>query len=98
MAQTRYNPSSGRTKIVDSQQEQSQEFPLGKNNFILMGISLLLIVVGFILTSGSPSGIDQYNPDIFSARRIVVGPTMCFVGFVLMAIAIIVKPKDKKKD
>lgn len=91
--------SPNRTRIVDRKTSESSysdtELPLGKRNFIFMGVSLLLIIIGFILTGGSPSGLQQYNPDIFSARRIVVGPAMCFIGFVLMAIAIIIKPKDK---
>jgi len=75
--------------------KNGNELPLSINNFILMGISLLLIIIGFALTSGSPSGLQEYNPDIFSARRIIVGPALCFVGFVLMSVAIIVKPKNK---
>lgn len=82
-------------KAFAPDRDAEYEFPLGKLNFILMGISLLLIIVGFFLTSGSPSGLEEFNPDIFSVRRIVVGPALCFIGFVLMAVAIIVKPKDK---
>lgn len=85
-------------RMTDAKQTEANsanELPLSINNFILMGVSLLLIIIGFALTGGSPSGLEEYNPDIFSTRRIVVGPGMCFVGFVLMAIAIIVKPKRK---
>ncbi len=69
------------------------EFPLSRNNCILIVVSLILIVVGFVLMAGSPSTVMEYNPDIFSGRRIVVGPLLSFFGFVLMAVAIIVKPK-----
>lgn len=75
--------------------EPVSDRPLLKNNFILMGISLLLIVLGFCLMAGSSSGVDSFNPDIFSTRRIVVGPTLSFLGFVAMGIAIIIKPKEK---
>lgn len=68
-------------------------FPLSRNNCILIVISLILIVAGFVLMAGSPSTVTEYNPDIFSDRRIVVGPLLSFIGFVLMAVAIIVKPK-----
>ena len=73
--------------------EPVSERPLLKNNFILMGISLLLIILGFCLMAGSSSDVDAFNPDIFSTRRIVVGPTISFLGFVCMGIAIIIKPK-----
>lgn len=73
--------------------EKEQDKPLLGNNFLFVLIAGVMIVVGFILISGSPTGIDEYNPDIYSVRRIVVGPTICFLGFVLMAIAILIKPK-----
>jgi len=69
--------------------------PLLKNNFIAMGISAALIFIGFLLMLGDSSTTENFNPDIFSARRIVVGPLIAFIGFVSMAIAIIIKPKDK---
>lgn len=82
----------------DAQQvieETTDQKPLMRNNYTLMIIAGVMIVLGFALMAGSSSGIDEFNPDIFSTRRIVVGPTISFLGFVLMAIAIIVKPKNK---
>lgn len=80
-----------------SQQPQDTEnnMPLMRNNFILMIAAGIMIVLGFILMTGSASGIDEYNPEIFSTRRIVVGPFISFLGFVLMAVAIIIRPKNK---
>lgn len=86
----------GKAPSVAPSSKSGADLPLSTNNFIMMGISLLLIVIGFALTSGAPSGLDEYNPDIFSARRIVIGPALCFIGFVLMAVAIIIKPKGKQ--
>ena len=73
-------------------------FPLVKSNFILMGICGVMIIVGFLLMLGAPNGEETFNPDIFSTRRIVVGPTIAFLGFLLMAFAIIYKKKEPKKD
>lgn len=67
--------------------------PLLKNNFIAMGISGILIVVGFLLMLGDSSTAESFNQDIFNTRRIVVGPLIAFLGFVAMAFAIIIKPK-----
>ncbi|MEF9923052.1 MAG: DUF3098 domain-containing protein [Muribaculaceae bacterium] len=69
-------------------------FPLLKSNFVLMGVCGLMIIVGFLLMMGESSG-DTFNPDIFSTRRIVVGPTIAFLGFLFMAFALIYKKKDK---
>ena len=70
--------------------------PFSKTNFIMMGVCLFMIVLGFILMSGGGSDDpDVFNPEIFSTRRIVVGPAIAFLGFVAMAIAIIIKPRKK---
>ncbi|KGN76311.1 membrane protein [Porphyromonas macacae] len=70
----------------------------GKKNYFIMGLSVLLIILGFILMSGGRSvdGIT-YNPEIFSARRIVVAPIVCLSGFFLMIYAILVNPDKKEK-
>lgn len=77
--------------------ESESQKPLLGNNFLLMAISMIMIVLGFALMTGSSSGLDEFNPDIFSTRRIVVGPMISFLGFVLMAVAIIVKPRNRQK-
>lgn len=72
--------------------------PFGKINFICMGICLVLIIVGFLLMSGPGSSPETgFNPDIFSTRRIVVGPALAFLGFLFMAFAIIIKPEHINK-
>ncbi len=67
--------------------------PLQRANFIGMAIAGAMIVTGFLLMLGGSSTTEAFNPDIFSVRRIVVGPCLAFLGFVAMAIAIIIDPK-----
>lgn len=69
------------------------QFPLARINFLLMAASGLLIVVGFLLMLGGANDGEAFNNDIFSTRRVVVGPTMAFIGFVAMAVSIIYKGK-----
>lgn len=69
-----------------------------RTNFILLGIGFAIVVIGFILMSGSGSTEQAFNADIFSARRIKVAPVVCFVGFISMIYAIIRKPKDQDGD
>lgn len=76
--------------------EEHSALPLTRVNFIAMAVAGVMIVLGFLLMLGEPSTVDSFNPDIFSTRRIVVGPCIAFLGFVAMAIAIIIRPKDKK--
>lgn len=64
---------------------------LGKINMILIAISLAVIILGFALMMGEPSGATEYNPDIFSFRRVTVGPMTSLFGFLLMIVAILWK-------
>lgn len=63
--------------------------PLTRLNFILMATAAVVIVAGFLLMTGEPSGPDKFNPDIFSTRRIVVGPALSFLGYIFMGVAIL---------
>jgi hypothetical protein len=57
---------------------------------------MAVVIIGFLLMSGSGSTETAYNPDIFSARRIKVAPVICLLGFVSMVYAVVRKPKDKE--
>ena len=72
-------------------------FALVKTNFILIAIGIVIIIAGLLLMSGPSSTETHFEPDIFSTRRIVVAPIVCFVGFVFMIFAIMYKPKTKEK-
>ena len=67
---------------------------LPKFNLILIAVSFVIIVIGFALMVGAPSG-EEYNPDIFSFRRITVGPMIALFGFVSMLFAILYRGKKK---
>ncbi len=67
---------------------------LPKLNIILIAVSFLIIVAGFALMAGEPSG-ETYNPDIFSFRRITVGPMIALFGFVSMVVSILWKGKKQ---
>ena len=55
-----------------------------KKNYLLMALSALFILVGFILMSGGQSeDPTAFSPEIFSSRRIVVAPIVCLIGFPL---------------
>lgn len=73
--------------------EAPVQFPLVKINFILMAIAGAAIIIGFLLMLGPGSDVNHFEPDIFSTRRIVVGPAISFLGFLFMAFAIIYKPR-----
>lgn len=71
------------------------KFNLPKVNAILIAISLVIIVLGFALMVGEPSGATEYNPDIFSFRRITLGPMIALFGFITMIVSILVRSPKK---
>lgn len=73
---------------------ENKNFAFGKINFILLGISMLVVIIGFVLMSGGESTDTMYDAEIFNAMRIKVAPVVCFIGFVSMIYAIVHKPKD----
>lgn len=76
---------------------KEKDRPFSKVNFYMMGGCVALIVIGFLLMSGGGSTTETgFNPEIFSTRRIVVGPLLSFLGFLLMAFAIVYYPNNKK--
>jgi len=77
--------------------ESAAHRPFEKINYYMMGACVLLIIAGFLLMLGPGSSVESgFNPDIFSTRRIVVGPMLSFLGFLFMAFAIIYQPRKKK--
>ena len=70
----------------------------GRSNFIMLGFGMIIVIIGFILMSGTGSTETEFNPDIFSAMRIKVAPVVCFIGFVSMIYAIIYRPKYKDEE
>ena len=72
-----------------------RNFAFDKMNFILLGVGMAVVIVGFLLMAGPASTDTAYEPDIFSARRIKVAPVVCLLGFVSMIYAVIRKPKEK---
>lgn len=71
-----------------------KNYAFGKMNFILMAVSMLIVIIGFILMSGASSDETAFNEGIFSPMRIKVAPVVCFIGFVSMIYAIVHKTKD----
>lgn len=96
-AKREYNGNASAGKGLRPLSESQR--PFERINYLLMAGCLVLIIAGFALMAGPGSSAETgFNPDIFSTRRIVVGPTIAFLGFLLMAFAIIWKPAKKGND
>ena len=66
-----------------------------KVNFVLLAVGMLVVILGFVLMSGSGSTETTFDADIFSATRIKVAPVVCFLGFISMIYAIARRPKGE---
>ena len=77
---------------------ERSNFAFRRINFILLAVSMVIVILGFILMSGPGSTETEFNPDIFSDRRIKVAPMVCLVGFLMMIVAVVYRPKNKKLD
>lgn len=88
-------PDNKTDKAIERQ--PFSQLPLVKTNFLMMAAAALLIIVGFILISGgAPADAETFNPEVFSTRRIVVGPTITFLGFIFMGVGIMWPVKGRK--
>ena len=71
-----------------------RNFAFDKVNFILLAVSMVIVVLGFLLMVGPNSSDTMFEPDIFSVRRTKVAPIVCLFGFVSMIYAVVRKPKS----
>lgn len=73
----------------------NKEFAFGRENFIIIAVAIVFIVVGFMLMSGGASADGvSFNPEIFNTRRIVIAPIITVIGFVLVIVGIVKKSKQ----
>ena len=82
-------------KVENSQTKNNmkEKFALDKINYILIAVGVIIIIAGLLLMTGPSSTETHFEPDIFSTRRVVVAPLVCFVGFVFMIFAIMFRGK-----
>ena len=73
---------------------QGLPFLFDKQNYILMGVGLAVIIIGYMMMSGGRS----MDPNIFDAdglysfRRITLAPVLILIGLVIEGYAIMKKP------
>ncbi|UCG27285.1 MAG: DUF3098 domain-containing protein [Bacteroidales bacterium] len=78
-----------------TEENQKPGFALGKENYILLIIGFVIIIIGFLLMiGGKAENPEEFNPEIFSFRRITLAPIIVLVGFIFEIWAIMKKPKE----
>lgn len=78
---------------------KQQLLPLTFENYKLMLIGFVIIVIGFILMAGGGSNDPNvFNEDMFNFRRITLAPILVLGGFAFEFYAIMKKPKKKREE
>jgi hypothetical protein len=73
----------------------TSDFAFGKENYKLLLIGLVLILVGFLLMIGGGSDDPNvFSDKIFNFRRLTLAPILVLAGYVVEIFAIMKKPKD----
>ena len=81
--------------MENQEKNSSFELAFGKINYILMGVGILLLAIGYILLSGGGSDDPNvFNPAMFDARRLLWAPILIVLGFVVEIVAIMYKKKN----
>lgn len=74
------------------------QLPFGKINYILMGVGIIILALGYILLAGGGSDDPNvFNPAMFDNRRLVVAPLFIVIGLVVEICAIMFRSKKDKK-
>ncbi|MCK4676664.1 MAG: DUF3098 domain-containing protein [Bacteroidales bacterium] len=81
-----------RQKATES---KSGELAFGRQNYILLIIGVVVIILGFVLMIGGGSDDPTvFNDKIFSVRRITIAPILIIIGYIIEIFAIMKKPKN----
>lgn len=86
-----------KTTILNKK-ESTKKTPLfRKMNYLLMGVGVIILLIGYILLSGGKSPSDEvFNEAIFDTRRLVIAPTLILIGLIIEIFAIMYYPKKAK--
>ena len=87
--------NDGFMRFNDKSSPEEIKTVLGKRNYVILIISLILIIIGYILMSGEGSTLAAYNPDIFSGTRIRIAPLLCLLGYLLNVFGILYRPRQR---
>lgn len=68
---------------------EKQTFIFSRRNYIFMIAGMVLMIIGYLLMIGGGSEDPAvFNPEIFSAQRIVWAPLLVVIGLVIEIYAI----------
>ncbi len=93
MAKT--SKSMAQEAIKKSEETIRPIFAFGKENYILMLVGVVLIILGFaLMTGGGSKDPNVFNEEMSDFRRLTLSPILILIGFGIEIVAIMKRPKD----
>ncbi len=79
-----------------SKETRKAGFAFGKENYRILIIGVVIVVIGYLLMvgGGSDDPTQFHAEEIFSFRRITLSPIVILAGFVVVLFGIMKKSKD----
>ena len=69
----------------------------GKQNYQLLIAGIVIVILGYLTMIGGGSEDPKvFNPAIFDTQRITIAPMLVLVGFIVVIVAIMWRPKTKE--
>ena len=85
--------------VTKKDDREKVNFALGRENYKLLAIGFVIVVIGFLLMLGGRSDDpNKFSTTIFSFRRITLAPIVVLAGFIFEIWAIMKKPKEEEKE
>lgn len=95
MATAQTNSKTAPNTEIQKNTADTQPFLFDKQNYMMMGLGLLVIILGFILMAGGkspdPNVFDEKA--IYSTTRITIAPILVLLGLAIEGYAIMKRPK-----
>ncbi|MGY8988403.1 MAG: DUF3098 domain-containing protein [Flavobacteriales bacterium] len=75
---------------------KDSQFAFTKNNYIILGVGVLFIIIGlFLMQGGGSDDLTATNPELLGFRRITLAPILIIGGFIINIFAILYSPKGE---
>ncbi|MBK9318108.1 MAG: DUF3098 domain-containing protein [Bacteroidetes bacterium] len=83
---------AGAKTAVSKENINEAAFAFGRENYILLFISIGLLLIGyFLMAGGKAENPNVFNEEVFSFRRITLAPIVVMMGYALAIYAIVKK-------
>ncbi len=83
-----------KTDDTASSKKTSTLYAFGRENYLLMIVGLVVMLIGYLLMIGGGSkDPNVFNYKMFDFQRMTLSPIIIFIGILIELVAIFKKPK-----